>query len=957
MALMTTVSEKPTSNKNGDLRSEIHLFVIWSKAMSKVDEIISKINLRFDILDIFLLHWSPSFFSNNLSRFYGTNLPDGSFKEKHCGRGNFCLIVVRDSCPVYDICQTSAGKERVNTNMFHAKQLFRSMTGGGHRIHATNTPAETEHDLMLLLERDTNYYLDSPQRKWDGQVEPVERDLPGAGGWHSIEQLFRVLNATTSYMVLRNFEHLPAEYFVEDHGDIDILCSKKANIVYLCNAEPVFEDPRRVLHKVKIRDKQVLFDFRHIGDDYYDIKWQKDLLKNRELSKNCFYRPCKKDYFYSLLYHAVVHKAQIKRDYIKKLCFLSSGLENLLPVDFNHEARIKAILDKFLTVNGYRYTVPQDLSVYFNNDVARIKKLSLERILSTSISPGAAILRILQQCNNRSTTSREFSEQIHTTHPSLKRHFSSLRYAFMESLPFEGVNHVLEVGAGSGVLTRYLGERFKSVIAVENDIEFAECSKLRCNDLATVSVLTSLEKLPVEDIKFDLIILTCDCRLLVPTGMTIENLTTLIRKTIMHLEPGGLFMLFIDNPLSHAGMYSSGPAINSGGKASTGALRSLHISDLKNFLLSNGLANLRACYMFPDHINPKTIFSDEAESSKLRAFGYWAASALEAGIASGYDLISAAELSHAGRLGDMAGGVCIMATHSECKNPEIPWLVFSLCNTKRPPVTQTITKVPANGDLKVVKEGQKFHDPPFIFDPNMNYPVYEGFMVDAILASNILSGNLNRVIETFQQLIKFWLDSFEWQLNNANMPMLTVSDDRDLCGGSLDAIPRNLIFSNGKLKFFDNEWKSSIPLPLSYLLYRSILNLFWAIKPGIVVQKLFPRLAAKIKTTKDLILVLINQINYFSPLSSRHILFFHQFENRFQQFAFNGTLAKNNPSLLELYQMVKIDSTENELVRMHQTEQLLNKYYNNLPEVESLRASMNFSGHTNKKNWTLKEIA
>ena len=95
------------------MNSEIHLFVIWSKAMDKAEEIITKISLRFDILDIFLLRWSPRFFSDNLSRFYGTSLPDGSLKEKHCGRGNFCLIIVRDSSPVYGICQTTAGKQPV----------------------------------------------------------------------------------------------------------------------------------------------------------------------------------------------------------------------------------------------------------------------------------------------------------------------------------------------------------------------------------------------------------------------------------------------------------------------------------------------------------------------------------------------------------------------------------------------------------------------------------------------------------------------------------------------------------------------------------------------------------------------------------------------------------------------------------------------------------------------------
>ena len=283
------------------MNSEIHLFVIWSKAMDKAEEIITKISLRFDILDIFLLRWSPRFFSENLSRLYGTSLPDGSLKEKHCGRGNFCLIIVRDSSPIYGICQTTAGKQRVNTNMFYAKQIFRSLTGGGHRIHGTNTPEETGHDLMLLLEKEHNQYLAKRTSQWDGQVKPIEQDLPGADGWKSIEQFFRVMNATIPYVVIRNFEGLPQKYTVEDHGDIDLLCTDMVNMRFLSNAKPVFDNSQRVLHTVKINGKKVLFDFRYIGDNYYDIQWQKDIIARRELSLNCFYRPSPKDYFYSLL--------------------------------------------------------------------------------------------------------------------------------------------------------------------------------------------------------------------------------------------------------------------------------------------------------------------------------------------------------------------------------------------------------------------------------------------------------------------------------------------------------------------------------------------------------------------------------------------------------------------------------------------------------------------------------
>ena len=38
------------------------------------------------------------------------------------------------------------------------KEKFRDLTGGGHKIHSTNSPLETNHDLTLLLGINYNDY-------------------------------------------------------------------------------------------------------------------------------------------------------------------------------------------------------------------------------------------------------------------------------------------------------------------------------------------------------------------------------------------------------------------------------------------------------------------------------------------------------------------------------------------------------------------------------------------------------------------------------------------------------------------------------------------------------------------------------------------------------------------------------------------------------------------------------
>jgi hypothetical protein len=452
--------------------------------------------------------------------------------------------------------------------------------------------------------------------------------------------------------------------------------------------------------------------------------------------------------------------------------------------------------------------------------------------------------------------------------------------------------------------------------------------------MSNIQEITDTEK------QFDLIILSGDCETWFHQEMTFTKITTLLRKAIGLLAHGGLFIFSVDNPLSKTGLFSSGPALNFLSETSGDVLRSINVNDLKEFLIAEGMANLNVLYMFPNHITPKAVFSQEAERRNLRAFGYWAATVCDVEEENNFDLISAGELSHAGRLGDLSGGVCLMATHSGCNLPEIPWQVLSLCNEQRPIVTQTITKVKTGDDLVVIKEGKSIHSPLFVFDPNKRYPVVEGCLIDAILINNILSGSLKRVINIFKKVVELWLDSFEWKQGHKTLPFLTISGDREILGDALDAIPRNLMISNGVIKFFDNEWKSLIPLPLSYLLYRSILSLLSNIKPEKIIKKLALSRLTDLKTLEDLIIFLINQMNLFSPLNQRHVVIFQQFEQRFQEFAYTGKLSDENPSLLELYQKVKASFATGDYDNLKQTMLQLEKHYKNFPEVERLSSSL-----------------
>lgn len=343
--------------------AEYHLFILWEHARAKEREILEDLGKRFQLTALLEITWSPKRVAENYTRFYGTQLPPGSAKEVHCGTGPFLAAIVADESPEYAPRKTSKGTKEVNVRTFDAKMLYRSWTGGGHRIHATNSVAEAQRDLTLLLGPDWQTELGKSSER-----VALRRDLAGAAGWSSLEQFFSVLNKTIRYVVLRNFDILPHEHATPLHGDIDLLTDAYEDLVFLASGTKVHTEKYRVHFKVPVGSEMVPFDFRHLGDDYYDRQWEEDILRNRVYCSRGFFTPSAKDHFYSLLYHAVLHKRSIAPDYIPKLRLLASeaGAHCEPHLSYANQRLLHCVLKPFLLAQGYSCPRPVDQSVYYN---------------------------------------------------------------------------------------------------------------------------------------------------------------------------------------------------------------------------------------------------------------------------------------------------------------------------------------------------------------------------------------------------------------------------------------------------------------------------------------------------------------------------------------------------------------------------------------------------------------
>lgn len=176
---------------------------------------------------------------------------------------------------------------------------------------------------------------------------------------NTLKEVFDVLNEKCNYLVLRNWDE-----FEKDKGDIDLLTDDKDKLVEILGLKKVFPEDYRVHYSLMVGEKEYRFDVRYIGDDYYPKEFEERLLKSKVLHENGFYVPIKKDYFLALLYHALIHKQQVKPAYA---CELTSYYKELPKITLVRDLGLNEI------------PTPKDKSVFFNRNL--ITNGSLDQLI------------------------------------------------------------------------------------------------------------------------------------------------------------------------------------------------------------------------------------------------------------------------------------------------------------------------------------------------------------------------------------------------------------------------------------------------------------------------------------------------------------------------------------------------------------------------------------------------
>tara|TARA_Y100000996_G_scaffold152390_1_gene117361 strand:+ start:4100 stop:5386 length:1287 start_codon:yes stop_codon:yes gene_type:complete len=360
---------------NANNTSNLNLFIIWERSRDKSKVIIEDLTKKFVIRQIYEVQWSKEYFLTNLKRFYERRLPEVQEKANLCGIGPFLVVLVSDPKPILKKMITPTEEDVVNINMIENKMKYRKWVGEEYSIHSSISEKETNHDLTLLFNKNTKDLEKELSKNWDKSIKKIDQDIVGYDGWSNLKQLFYVFNGTVNYVILRNFEGMPDKF---DFNDIDLL-TEDEKIRYIIDGNFSLYGNNISRLKMNLGTDQVEFDFRYLkNQNYFDEKWLKNILKNRDFHPNGFYIPCKEDYFYTLLYHAIIHKKIISEKAKQRLDTLAKELnmQDVTDETFSNFEQSKKILNIYLRKMNYQ----NSNSMYYrlrHNQFIRLAKVSI----------------------------------------------------------------------------------------------------------------------------------------------------------------------------------------------------------------------------------------------------------------------------------------------------------------------------------------------------------------------------------------------------------------------------------------------------------------------------------------------------------------------------------------------------------------------------------------------------
>lgn len=507
--------------------------------------------------------------------------------------------------------------------------------------------------------------------------------------------------------------------------------------------------------------------------------------------------------------------------------------------------------------------------------------LSANDSLSFDYSDGTEAENYLEECIKNATDlsfdSVELAKYIRDW-PS-EYHLSPKRNNLLRCLNLKKTDTVLELGAGCGSITRYLGENTGQVIAVEGSQKRAKINALRCRNLDNVNVICSnFQDLELTE-KFDIVTLI---GVLEYSGKYIEAenpYQLALENAKKFLKEDGILVIAIENKFGmkyfagcsedHTGLLFDGIE----GYPSKYPVRTFGKKELQDLLKISGFNCHQFLYPFPDYKVPDVILNlDEIEKYNYdQPFIYnWLgySNSRDYGRAKNeyiHEFLLGKQLEKNGLLSQFGNSFLVVSS------PNSDHLIKKYIdeNTFASKFNATRYKHFMTGTyLKKLDENNLVIEKDFLY-PDLAKAYEEtkesqGFLKHEIHEKTpFLDGILliDLFIEAFRDKTKNVEESLLEPLNLWYQFLLKFSQTEGeniyLSGKYIDCVPWNLMIEkNGNLVYIDQEWEYLEKIELNYVLFRGLFFLYQMFNPWI----------GEVLKNKDIILTLKNFVIFCTDL-------------------------------------------------------------------------------------------
>lgn len=402
-------------------------------------------------------------------------------------------------------------------------------------------------------------------------------------------------------------------------------------------------------------------------------------------------------------------------------------------------------------------------------------------------------------------------------------HLTPNRAQLLRGFDYDRTKRVLEVGCGCGAITRFLGESFDNVTAIEGSHARARLARMRTRDLDHVTVVNS----PFEELrfltKFDMIF----CIGVFEYASMFVHADDPHEKILRHfddlLAPGGVLVLAIENKFGlkyfsssaedHTGVMFDGIEGYPRFEKKARTFGRVELTER----LERHFGTIDFYYPWPDYKIPSCVLTESMLGRVDTAELIGSFHSTDYGNRGRRPLFDEAlawkGLSANRMIPSMAHSFLVVATKAERRGLQFDCLGRLYSNRRRPEFS-TLTRFTAIEGATRVSKTRVDGTTEFV-EGKLRHRAWSGDWIDGASLQSVMARrarardlDLAAVLEPS----RVWFDD----LQRAARGRPTVPGDR------LDSIWRNCFPGKDGCRYIDQEWEWTEPLPLSLVVSRGL---------------------------------------------------------------------------------------------------------------------------------------